>query len=164
MITLIEFCSLLEEFLILHNLQQINSITNNYGRMLDLILCSNNIEHFVTSHCQAALVKEDLYHPALEVTICSKKEKSFVKFKKNTNTSFYNFKKANFPMLYESISNIDWSFLTGITDVNLACIAFYNKIYNVCDQYVPIGRYGKNTFPNWYSAELKNNLILKQKF
>ena len=48
---------------------QINNVSNEYGRMLDLVLVRDSTEVSVSRH-YAPVVREDLYHPALLIEIC----------------------------------------------------------------------------------------------
>lgn len=70
-------------------------------------------------------------------------------FSNASNTKKYNFRKANFPDLYNSLSEIDWSFLFTYTDVNTACNAFYEKL--VFDHHIPIYKAKKHRYPTWYT-------------
>ena len=41
-------------------------------------------------------------------------------FTANNNNKVYNFKKADYPSLYNAIWNTDWTFLENFEDVNAA--------------------------------------------
>lgn len=43
----------------------------------------------------------------------------------------YNFKKVNYPVLYENLLRIDWILPRDFTDVNAALEYFYSIIYDV---------------------------------
>lgn len=43
----------------------------------------------------------------------------------------YNFKRASFPALYALLSEIDWSFLKDVHDVNDACNRISNTLRSV---------------------------------
>lgn len=81
----------------------------------------------------------------------------------------YNFKKANFILLYDSISKLDWAELHLHSDVNRACEHFYSRLYSAVDPAVPKTKLNQNSgnFPAWFTPELihdvkaKNNMRAK---
>ncbi|XP_063921238.1 uncharacterized protein LOC135136039 [Zophobas morio] len=142
-----------------NNLQQFNTVVNRYGRLLDLIY--SNLECSV-ENAICPLVDEDFHHPALELNLNFQSGKPPSSFRMNNSVSNYNFKKANFPLLYELITNADWSFLENINNVNLACKKFYDKLYSLFDLSVPKSIYrDRRYYPPWFSSEIISNLRLK---
>ena len=121
-----------------------------------------------TKHCQVfkadPVFGEDPYHPSLHIDFpvekCIQRNFNFV-----DSQPSYNFKKANLNGLYISLLNIDWSFLHMICDVNEACTAFYGKLYEHLDLYVPKTtiRAGSK-FPPWFTPDLKSQIKLKYHF
>ncbi|RZC34550.1 hypothetical protein BDFB_011051 [Asbolus verrucosus] len=87
----------------------------------------------------------------------------YVNFSARSSSKRYNFKKANFVDLYEAILNTDWSFLDIQTEVNSACHRFYEYLYNIFDNFVPLSRRNRLYIPSWYSKELCSNLIIKSR-
>lgn len=75
----------------------------------------------------------------------------------------YNFKKANFLGLYETLATCDWSFLDHCSEVNLACSEMYKLIYSIFDKYVPLYVPRRLDHPVWYTRELVANLNRKKK-
>lgn len=59
---------------------------------------------------------------------------------------------------------IDWSFLNEFRDVNLACHAFYTKLFEIVDAYVPQYITKKHKYPFWFSSVLKNCIQQKEYF
>lgn len=78
----------------LTNMTQRNSVSNAQGRILDLLL--SNIPTINVKRCAFPFVKEDQYHPSLEILV----ELSDVKFLKSIKNDKYNFFKGD----YDSIS------------------------------------------------------------
>ena len=112
----------LTEFL---NLQQLNKIPNCDERMLDLVMSDI---HCSVDKCDNCLVPEDKYHPGLDIIFSLRQDKScpFVPDFKFRN---YNFKKANFELMYELFFDTNWSAVYNCEEVNLACSKFYELIY-----------------------------------
>lgn len=131
------------------NLRQFNTVLNSDGRLLDLVFGTSNC-CYVTRDLDP-LIKEDLHHPALNIDL-QLKNFSCTSFPMCNSTKLYNFKKANFPLLYNDILNIDWSYLYRIADVNLACEHFYNMLYSLFDKHVPLFKCKRFRYPNWYTA------------
>ena len=82
-------------------------------------------------------------------------------FQSNAIHKKYNFKKANFPRLYELLIQTDWTFLNKFSEINAACQAFYDALYKILDQTVPVVKYNKSSFkyPPWFSVDLIKNLL-----
>ena len=125
------------------NLTQVNTVPNSDGRFLDLVFCSLN--SCIVTHDSCPIVIEDKYHPALHINL-GVKNTSYVNFPICTTTKIYNFRKANFIMLYEDILNSDWRFLYQITDVDEACEFFYRTLYTILDKHVPIFKCKKYSY------------------
>lgn len=142
------------------DLSQCNGVVNHNGRLLDLVLANMSCE--VSRDC-APLVPEDLHHPALIVDfqcVCDRSRE----FKADIVENMYNFRKADFPALYDAFANADWSFLGGVVDVNLATQMFYEFLYGIFNVHVPIKRRFSHTYPSWYTPGIIKNIKLKAKF
>lgn len=151
-------CYLFQNFLSFSDLSQCNDVINSNNTLLDLV-CTN-LSKCIVTHDSVTLVGEDLHHPALSVDIelkCSV-SKPFPVHSQHTR---YNFKRANFQGLYSALCGVDWSFLRMYTDVNAACNAFYTKLYNLLDNYVPKHKYRQRKYPPWFSKEVKDNIKTK---
>lgn len=147
---------LVTEFQSFYNLKQCNSVCNSLNRILDLVF--SNFDCVIVRD-NNPLVAEDLYHPALHITFeVDIKSKKFVQ---NRNVKRYNFRKANYIELYNSILETDWSFLNMCEDLDMAMDLFYQKVYSVFDLHVPLYRDYKRKYPKWYGSELINNIKLK---
>nr|CAI5827432.1 unnamed protein product [Callosobruchus analis] len=141
------------------NAEQYNYVHNENGNLLDLVF--SNAICFV-EHATDPLVYEDIHHPALIVTaknlpVDKKNDVLYSNFVGN-----YNFRKANFQLLYEMIMNVNWANLESMTNVELACEFLYSEIYKILDYCVPkVKRIYTHKYPPWYSRHLIQ--ILKQK-
>nr|CAI5868164.1 unnamed protein product [Callosobruchus analis] len=123
-------------------------------RILDLVISDTDAE---TTKDSSPLIRDDLYHPSLSImwNINSNNTSSF---ESRSSTTYYNFRKANYIGLYNALSYIDWSILDGISDVNMLCDLFYERLYYVLDLYVPKFTNRKSGYPKWCTLELINNI------
>ena len=154
-------CQLMQSFLEFVNMKQFNNVENVNGRLLDLVI--SDLPNCNVSHDNAPFVREDTHHPALNISLVPKTINP-VKFPINLNSRTYNFKKANYPALYDSLLQTDWTFLETFQDVNIACDNFYNKLYSIFDVHVPVYKNNNKKFPIWYTAEIIKNIKLRDKY
>ncbi|KAK5639407.1 hypothetical protein RI129_011899 [Pyrocoelia pectoralis] len=132
------------DFINLFDLRQSNTVLNCSDRLLDLIVSNLTC---VVRHHDLPMVTEHGYHPALDLSLdCVNKTLS--KFNTNKVNKRYNFNRANYIELYSALADIDWSFLKNHDDVNVACIEFYNVLYNLIDRFVPTYHNKYCTYPN----------------
>ncbi|KAJ8940739.1 hypothetical protein NQ318_005490 [Aromia moschata] len=136
-----------------------NDIRNSSDRLLDLIF-SNSINYVIRDN--SPLIKEDAHHPALLFRVQVAAE-SYDNFSTNIKQKSYNFKKANFLELYNSLLNTNWSFLEESQNVDSAVEMLYTKIYEILDQHVPLYKTFKRTFSKWYTPEIIQNIKIKAK-
>lgn len=73
----------------------------------------------------------------------------------------HNFRKANFPVLYRSILQIDWSSLNNYNDINSATDQFYKLIYDTLDLHVHQYKICKHRCPRWFPPEIINLIKFK---
>lgn len=147
-------------FLDLNQFLQVNGIKNKLGRLLDLVLCRTNC---ITLSDDCPLVPEDDHHPSLNVqlTISFNKVK---RFKPNSHARTYNYRKADFPCLYNQLSLIDWDILNNFSDENAAVRTFYELLFSVFDKHIPLFSNYSHRYPSWYTSEIIRNIKLKAKF
>lgn len=150
--------SLVKDFATFFNFQQFNTILNDSGRLLDLVFSNNHCEVLRES---APFVIEDSYHPSLFIKLQIKSK--FINFSSHKNHKAYNFKKANFPGLYNALLDSDWYYLQNFDDVNLALDSFYDKLYQIFDKYVPQYKSYNRQYPKWYTADIISNIRKKYK-
>lgn len=148
--------ALLNNFQQFCNLKQMNNVFNSNNRFLDLIF--TNMPTNVVK-CDTPLVAEDSYHPALDVAVdCNVDIRR--RFKKCTSTLNYNFRKANFTLMYDILSNTDWSPVLNSDTVYDSCNALYDILFSIFDLCVPIdiaNKY-KRQYPPWFGATIIRNI------
>lgn len=147
-------------FLNCFHFRQYNNVLNTDNKLLDLVIA--NIKCEITRDT-TPFVPEDQYHPALSITadISFQKKNTFTP---NTNNISFNFRKADFPGLYDAILSIDWTFLEDINNVNDVVDLFYLKLYEKFETFVPKRKIFKHIYPTWYTHEIIKNVKLKAKF
>ena len=116
------FSSLLNNFASFLNLSQFNHILNILNRTLDLIFTNSTVLVYKSHN---PLVAEDRYNPALEIQY-QIEVKPVNNFQMNPNSKQFNFKKADFLYLYNTLLSTDWSAIYNSNMVNDACITFYD--------------------------------------
>ena len=159
---------ILNNFINICDLKQCNTIKNFMSRFLDLVLSNlNNVE---ISRCEQPLIKEDMYHPALDLCV----QLNFRYKDNNIHSSYtYDYAKGNYDMLYNLISSIDWSVLTETQDANQALDIFYQEMYSCIEKSIPKKKvknsHYKPKYPKYFSVDLirkikrKNQLHTKVK-
>lgn len=136
------------------NLTQYNSIINVNNRLLDLVLANVNCN---VERCDSPLVPEDVQHPTLHIIV----ECGFTaihRFPDNQSDSLaFNFRKANYPLMYDLLCKVDWTSIYETDNIDKACGIFYDilqNIFNICvPKYTSIKR--KRSYPPWFD----NNII-----
>lgn len=150
------------KYMNMYNLRSVNGIVNNTGRTLDLVLTS--LDCSVTEDEIPITRVDQLYHPPLNI------ELDFVRSSKSSVASNmfryqYNFKKANFNLIYEKLANMDWSCLHRENSVDSMVERLYSILYNILEETVPKVKIRNqiNKFPKWYDNHIKNMLKTKLK-
>lgn len=151
----------MHELINIYNLESFNNCLNEDFRTLDLIF--GNIDIRVSDDCLPA-VPVDKKHPPLIADFEIKGE-YMINNSSNNLENKYNFKIANFTLLYEMLRDCNWDTLTSFMNVDDAVDYFYLKFYEILDICVP--KYNnspnrnKKTFSPWFTQEIKQ--VLKQK-
>ena len=140
------------------NLSQVNRVVNSNNRLLDLAF--TNIQSHVTRD-DFPLVDEDAHHPALSIEL--NLDLCYVNFP-SLQSKQYNFRRANYPQLYNNLIEVDWSYLRNFTDVHSICDAFYGGINDVLDKHVPLFKRRNSKYPPWFDSEIISNIKLKAKY
>ncbi len=139
-------------------LHQKNFVFNSYERLLDLAFSNFDCQ---VSRATEILTAEDKLHPALEInSSMTRKRLAYIPPK---NAGEFNFKKADFPSLYRSICETDFSFLNFANDVNVAVDLLYNKLNDIFNNFVPMKKQPTRNYPPWFNKEIIVNLKQKQK-
>lgn len=152
----------LVNFLNMFNLQQQNFVFNTDGKLLDLVICNKKC---AVEQSDDILTREDDFHPALNILL---------EFSHYTNTKFnfpknadkrYNFRNANFQLLYDTLQHEDWTFVNSFSHIYPACRAFYDRLYAIFDMCVPKSNSSyKRKYPPWFNGNIIKNVKLKAKF
>ena len=152
--------TLLRDYESLLNLSQYNFITNSNNRTLDLVFSTLPC---TVSRCLEELVSIDMHHPPLSISIPFEGIRP-PQFSSHISQTVYNFKKANYQLLYKAISEIDWSQLSSIPNVDEACTYFYSALFHVIDKYVPttVIKNKKSRSPPWITRKITKLIKKKQ--
>lgn len=142
------------------NLKQMNTIRNSNGRILDLIFTNLNCQVVIEREL-CPFVPEDTHHPALssDMPIIIKRSASVFP---NADVPHFNFRRADFPTLYNDIALMDWSFLESLRDVNKMVDLFYSTLYDLIRKSVPCTQQRRNDWPQWFSKEIIKNIKSKE--
>lgn len=150
----------LNNFMNFLNLSQYNFSCNSNTRILDLVLSSYQC---TVNKCDDILLKEDIHHPALIVSFKIQSVRAKENFPTNFKSTF-NFRKANFPFLYEQLYSTNWTFLNEYSDIDEACSSFYRHLSQIFETCVPKSKaVSKRKFPPWFTASIKKDIRLKEK-
>nr|XP_022900843.1 uncharacterized protein LOC111413931 [Onthophagus taurus] len=147
------FCDFLD-------LRQLNHVLNCDNRLLDLVL-TNTDHQFDLVHDDCPFVYEDQYHPALDITMNLLTANDGLPNFPSLGGR-YNFRRANFPGMYDKLLYTDWSFLNVEVNADDALRAFYKKLYEILDLFVPKRLSRGSSYPIWYTPEIKRLLKLKE--
>lgn len=138
--------------------KQLNRIQNKNGRILDVVITKYECKVYTSAY---SFVVIDPHHPPLtvEIELINPKQKYLID---NTNSSNYNFKKADFPAMYHLFQNVCWNDLKLYTNIDLAVKWFYDKIYEIFELSVPKSKPSPN-YPVWFNKTIITNIKIKDK-
>lgn len=145
----------ISNFLNFFNFTQFNDVLNCNNRLLDLVISNCTCNVFRSSD---TLLPEDQHHPPLiiETTFnCNDKE-----FPQKSIEGF-NFKKANFPALYQELASSNWSTLNEHRNVNEAVCALYDNLNSIFVKHIPKKNMTHKYYPPWFNGEIISHV--KQK-
>ena len=150
-----------ESFCSTYHLQQYNSILNNNGKLLDLILSDFQIR---VLRCREPLINEDNYHPSLILSFSSRFN-HLTRASKTTNNIYkHNYRNADFSKLYSLLRKYDYSHMFTQCDVNLATSEFYNSVQFIMNESIPLKlNTFNNKFPCWFTKKLISSIKMKKK-
>ncbi|XP_063930365.1 uncharacterized protein LOC135142575 [Zophobas morio] len=146
--------NIFKHFLSLNSLTQWNTILNHNARLLDLVVSTKDVITNISKE-EFPLVREDLHHPCLSINITVKLVESSY-FRNNPNSFYFNFKKADLVGLYSSISTFEWSKIEEIKQVDTACNYFYDVLFDLFSQFVPLssGHSKRHNYPIWFTKSI----------
>nr|XP_022900159.1 uncharacterized protein LOC111413428 [Onthophagus taurus] len=141
-----------------HDFRQYNTIVNINNRLLDLIFA--NMSCAVTRDLDP-LLAEDSHHPVLAIVLVYAPQVSMFK---QRGVPTYNFRRADYPLLYRMLGEVNWSDLDGIGMVEDACRLLYNKLHDVFDLAVPktVRDSTNRRWPAWFTREVKDCIRMKE--
>lgn len=147
----------LMDFMSTYNLLQYNTIYNDNNKILDLVL-ANFSDPISVIRSDEILSKVDKYHPQLLIQIGI----SSLKLLSSTVSSRYKYFKADYQKIEAYLVNVDWEIeFTKCETVDQQLHKFYEILYKVIKEFVPIQQNYKRKYPIWYSFSLIK--ILKEK-
>ncbi|XP_055605325.1 uncharacterized protein LOC129753526 [Uranotaenia lowii] len=133
------------------NLVQINSVSNENKRTLDLVLVDRHkVKNFITTTAAEGLVPIDKHHPPL---VTSVEIRCFQSFCEPIEAPSLNFRKANFTLLNELLRSVDWSDLAEAGSIDDAVAHFSSTVNSFLQQTVPL----KSPVPKppWSNPQLR---------
>ena len=138
-------------------LMQFNNINNINDKVLDLILCNKNI---VINLQQAndCLVYENVHHKALEFLLRVSPRKPLG----STNINIKSFNKANFDLINNYLSKINWEHSLCGSNIDLIVETFYDKINKSIQEFVPVRKI-KGRYPVYFGHENIQKITEKNK-
>lgn len=147
----------LNEFMNFFNLNLYNNILNSENKTLDLVISSFELQ---VNQQIDSLVPIDVFHPALVIS------KNFNFSNPLINDSIesvnmYNYRNADFNLLYELLYHTEWNVLNRCSDVNVAVDKFYEIMYNIIERSVPRvtrKRNKRSRYPVWFTKEIISDI------
>ncbi|XP_055523192.1 uncharacterized protein LOC129717344 [Wyeomyia smithii] len=143
-------CSALLDGFSLNNLTQVNHATNDYDRLLDLVLV-NDATSCELTEASESLLPLDTNHPALNITIDVTVP---VQFEDIGDVPCLDFCRADFESLSIAFSCIDWQFLESSPPINDAVEYFNCAINSAIYRIVPPRRPLRK--PAWSNPRLRH--------
>lgn len=144
-----EVCKSLLYFNTMYKLSLKNNVFNELGKTLDLVL--SDMDNLTVSGDCCPIVPIDKYHPPLVLTWEMGQCKKIIY---ENRYHSYNFKKADFLLMYNSLRDRDWKELESIFDVNEAVQYFYSELYQIFNYSVPLTQVRKSKYPQWFDCSL----------
>ncbi|KAF9405595.1 hypothetical protein HW555_013736, partial [Spodoptera exigua] len=138
-------------------LAKYNGISNNYGRILDLVLSNDTV---TVSECQDPLVTIDPHHNALNIDVCFFQ----VTYLKSELCIKYIYRKGDYNKINKEISEINWYDEFKHKSIESAVNCFYSNLNAIINRNIPSKTCKNDTYPIWYTAALKKVLKEKHKF
>ncbi|CAH2099538.1 unnamed protein product [Euphydryas editha] len=138
-----QVCNYFEYFVAFCELIQCNTVPNCTGRQLDLVLSGRNNGGVAVVAADEALQPVDAHHPPLAVTVT---------IAASTAKSAHSDSPHHQQNSTSSCSVHDWSDIYNIMDPDTVLDNFYNKIYGVLAECVPLKNDKQEINPRAHSA------------
>lgn len=134
-------------------LQQINHVTNEDGRSLDLCFVSVRDTAPEVTAAAVPLAKVVARHPALIISVdgsCS------TEYREEIALVRYNFRRADFESLSRALRGIEWSSVLDPVDIDLAVDTYTSILGRLIEQFVPKIRKVVSHHLPWQTQELRH--------
>ena len=131
-------------------MRQMNTAVNSSNRTLDLVFVNDDAKE-VCSLVEAhePLIEADRYHPPLLLTLRT----TLPSFEITAGINEYNFRRADFVALNQSLLSANWDELNDIEDVDLAVQFFSDRLKCSFQLHVPTSR--QRMKPPWSNLRLR---------
>lgn len=141
-----------------YNLSQFNNQRNINNRLLDLVFSNDTL--MVTECTEALATPIDAHHKPLCINAnyieIDKLEQKF--------TTKHMFNKGDYITINDTLNKINWYDYLKHDSLEDAVSAFYNKLYELRDKYIPVKTIKQQSHPPWYSMALIKALKEKYKY
>ena len=137
-----------------NGLSQHNTLITHENNVLDLVF-TNDLKtevHYSSTACHST-------HKAVEVQV----EVGKFLHKRNVERKVYNFKRVDFNHVLNILSCLYWGNLSSFHTVNDAFTHFYDILFSVINDCVPVITLKPKSYPHWYSYELIKKIKHKEK-
>ena len=138
-----------------HNLKQHNTHATHSEALLDLVFTDGLEANVQVSHKATTST-----HLALEASIkinCKQKTLS-------TQRTCYNYKKADFEHILHLLMCMSWVNLDYFNSINKAFEYFYDILYAIIKDNIPVVNIKSRRYPHWYDTEIIIMLKEKEKY
>lgn len=128
---------------------QINTLKNHNNHTLDLFF--TNVTECRLSSVPTTLVPLDKHHPPFWVSVpiaCHEKYMS------RKPCSKYCFKNIDYNVINQKILSVNWNDFFLNTEIEEAISKFYEKIYSIIRENVPLKIIKSNSYPIWFTPKL----------
>lgn len=134
-------------------LLQLNSVTNENHRLLDLCFSSRELVPSCSVHeAPEPLVKHCRHHPPLQVSL---KLHQDISYRNIVESISYDYRKADFGGMTAFFENVNWDDELRDRDVNASSTIFTNIVGYAIEQFVPKKTSPLPTHPPWSNLRLK---------
>lgn len=140
----------------------LNHIKNQNSCYLDLLLTTMT-DDFCVSESPSSLWKNEVFHTAIEYSIMILEKTAMVD--NNLSDPYFDFSKADYGAIKNKLNSIDWQLVIRSHDTEHAVDVFYQIIYSILEQTVPMKQKKKANAktPIWYNRQIINLRNRKQK-
>ena len=134
--------------------QHVHEATHLSGNVLDLILCD----------------KEEIISAVKTIGRIGKSDHETLSFKiivdgrsKESQNESWNFRKANFKAMRESMKSMDWRAETNGKSANEVWISIRGCIQKLMTDFIPKRKVKKKVEPQWMNADIRRSILDKRK-